>query len=315
MATDLLLIHPSDITFRCKFSFQSPSLLLSLRFFAHSLSLSLSLTVELKKQSSCVVRLANHASHYVAFKVKTTSPKKYCVRPTVGIVQPHGTCDFTGIHFSYFSIPVTFTMQAQRTAPPDFNCKDKFLVQSAVVPAGTTEDDISSDLFVKDSGRLVEEKKLRVVLIIPSSSPENGDLSQDPPVQMPSPVTVEKSLEVAQGLKEDGTDRGTVVPRLDEKEGDMKQVNSIEKLSYPKDFKELESRLSIMDAKLREAEGTIAKLNEEKRRNTREKNLLKQELEMMKKKIKIKRAQEGFPFLFVCVVSLVSMAVGYYIHP
>lgn len=37
-------------------------------------------------------------------------------------------------------------MQAQRTAPPDFNCKDKFLVQSAVVPAGTTEDDISSDL-------------------------------------------------------------------------------------------------------------------------------------------------------------------------
>ncbi|XP_027931250.1 vesicle-associated protein 2-2-like isoform X2 [Vigna unguiculata] len=273
MATDLLLIHPSDITFR----------------------------FELKKQSSCVVRLANHASHHVAFKVKTTSPKKYCVRPTVGIVQPHGTCDFT------------VTMQAQRTAPPDFNCKDKFLVQSAVVPAGTTEDDISSDLFVKDSGRLVEEKKLRVVLIGPSSSPENGDFSQDPPIQMPSPITVEKSLEMAQGLEEDGTDKGTVVPRPVEKEGDMKQVNGNEKLSFPKDFKELESRLSIMDAKLREAEGTIAKLNEEKRRNTREKNLLKQEL-MMKKKMKIKRAQEGFPFLFVCVVSLVSMAVGYYIH-
>ncbi|BAT87359.1 Vesicle-associated protein [Vigna angularis] len=275
MATDLLQIHPSDITFR----------------------------FELKKQSSCVVRLANHASHYVAFKVKTTSPKKYCVRPTVGIVQPHGTCDFT------------VTMQAQRTVPPDFNCKDKFLVQSAVVPAGTTEDDISSDLFVKDSGRLVEEKKLRVVLITPSSSPENGDLSQDPLIPMPSPLTVEKSLEVAQGLKEDGTDRGTVVPRVVEKEGDMKQVNGIEKLSFPKDFKELESRLGIMDAKLREAEGTMAMLNEEKRRNTREKNLLKQELEMMKKKMKIKRAQEGFPFLFVCVVSLVSMAVGYYIHP
>ncbi|KAK7332220.1 hypothetical protein VNO80_28969 [Phaseolus coccineus] len=274
MATDLLLIHPSHITFR----------------------------FELKKPSSCVVRLTNHDSHYVAFKVKTTSPKKYCVRPTVGIVQPHGTSDFT------------VTMQAQRTAPPDFNCKDKFLVQSAVVPAGTTEDDISSDLFVKDSGRLVEEKKLRVVLVTPSSSPENGDLSQDPPIQMPSPLTVEKSLEVTQGLEEDGTDRGTV-PRPVEKVGDMKQVNDIENLSFHKDFKELQSRLSIMDAKFREAEGTIVKLNEEKCRNTREKNLLKQELEMMKKKIKIKRAQEGFPFLFVCVVSLVSLAVGYYIHP
>ena len=43
---------------------------------------------------------------------------------------------------------------------------------------------------MKDSGRLVEEKKLRVVLIGPSSSPENGDFSQDPPIQMPSPITV-----------------------------------------------------------------------------------------------------------------------------
>jgi len=56
---------------------------------------------------------------------------------------------------------------------------------------------------------------------------------------------------VTQGLEEDGTDRGTV-PRLVEKEGDMKQVNDIEKLSFHKDFKELQSRLSIMDAKLRE---------------------------------------------------------------
>jgi hypothetical protein len=38
------------------------------------------------------------------------------------------------------------TMQAQRTAPPDMNCKDKFLILSTVVPYGTTEDDITSDM-------------------------------------------------------------------------------------------------------------------------------------------------------------------------
>lgn len=38
------------------------------------------------------------------------------------------------------------TMQAQRTAPPDMQCKDKFLIQSTVVPFGTTEDDITSDM-------------------------------------------------------------------------------------------------------------------------------------------------------------------------
>ena len=29
--------------------------------------------------------------------MKTTSPKKYCVRPNTGIVKPKTTCDFTGI--------------------------------------------------------------------------------------------------------------------------------------------------------------------------------------------------------------------------
>jgi hypothetical protein len=40
-------------------------------------------------------------------------------------------------------------MQAQRTAPPDMNCKDKFLILSTVVPYGTTEDDITSDMVRK----------------------------------------------------------------------------------------------------------------------------------------------------------------------
>jgi hypothetical protein len=38
------------------------------------------------------------------------------------------------------------TMQAQRVAPPDRQCKDKFLIQSTVVPFGTTEEDITSDM-------------------------------------------------------------------------------------------------------------------------------------------------------------------------
>lgn len=34
------------------------------------------------------------------------------------------------------------TMQGQKTAPPDMQLKDKFLVQATVVPFGTTEEDI-----------------------------------------------------------------------------------------------------------------------------------------------------------------------------
>ncbi|XLT27520.1 hypothetical protein HN873_058812, partial [Arachis hypogaea] len=50
---------------------------------------------ELKKQSSCQVHIVNKSDQYVDFKVKTTSPKKYCVRPNLGIIKPKDTCDFT----------------------------------------------------------------------------------------------------------------------------------------------------------------------------------------------------------------------------
>lgn len=127
---------------------------------------------ELKKQSSCSVRLTNNTHHYVAFKVKTTSPKKYCVRPNVGIILPKSTCDFN------------VTMQAQAVAPPDMVCKDKFLIQSTVVPVGTTDEDITASMFAKDDGRYIQENKLRVILISPPNSPVlspiNGVLKQAP---------------------------------------------------------------------------------------------------------------------------------------
>ena len=37
-------------------------------------------------------------------------------------------------------------MQAQRVIPPDMICKDKFLLQDTVVPAGTTDEDITSSM-------------------------------------------------------------------------------------------------------------------------------------------------------------------------
>ncbi|CAN1164753.1 Vesicle-associated protein 2-2, partial [Linum perenne] len=87
--------------------------------------------VELKKQSLCAVRLLNNSYHTVAFKIKTTSPKKYCVRPNVGVMLPKSICEFT------------VTMQAQKVAPPDMICKDKFLIQTTVVPIGTSDEDIT----------------------------------------------------------------------------------------------------------------------------------------------------------------------------
>uniref|UniRef100_M1APX9 VAP27-2 n=1 Tax=Solanum tuberosum TaxID=4113 RepID=M1APX9_SOLTU len=119
----------------------------------------LKFTFEVKKQSSCAVHITNITDQYVAFKVKTTSPKKYCVRPNIGVIKPKSTYDFT------------VTMQAQRAAPSDLQCKDKFLIQCTVVPFGTNEEEIPPSMFNKDNGKYIDECKLKVVLVSPPQSP------------------------------------------------------------------------------------------------------------------------------------------------
>ncbi|CAK7347863.1 unnamed protein product [Dovyalis caffra] len=114
---------------------------------------------ELRKQISCSLQLLNKSDNYVAFKVKTTNPRKYCVRPNTGVVLPRSTCD------------VIVTMQAQKEMPPDMQCKDKFLLQSVITSPGATAKDITPEMFNKEAGHEVEECKLRVVYIAPPRPP------------------------------------------------------------------------------------------------------------------------------------------------
>lgn len=49
-------------------------------------------------------------------------------------------------------LSIAVTMQAQRVAPPGLECKDKFLIQSIVVPFGATDEDITSDMVRIEHG-------------------------------------------------------------------------------------------------------------------------------------------------------------------
>ncbi|KAL5554259.1 hypothetical protein UlMin_041660 [Ulmus minor] len=100
---------------------------------------------ELRKHISYSLQLSNKTDSYVAFKVKTTNPKKYCVHPNTRVVLPRSTCD------------VIVTMQAQKEAPSDMQCKDKFLLQSFKVNDGTNAKDINVEMFNKEAGHMVEE--------------------------------------------------------------------------------------------------------------------------------------------------------------
>ncbi|KAL9237058.1 hypothetical protein vseg_011647 [Gypsophila vaccaria] len=119
---------------------------------------------QLNRLSTCWLQLTNKTNNNVAFKVKTTHPKKYCVRPNVGIISPGSTC------------VVKVGLQAQKEFPLGVP-KDKFLVQSMIAPLGMTAEDITSQMFRKDSVDL-EEQKLRVVFVTadpPSPIPEGSE--------------------------------------------------------------------------------------------------------------------------------------------
>lgn len=115
--------------------------------------------VELDKPSYCNLKVVNNTEHHVAFKVKTTSPRKYFVRPNASVVQPWDSCT------------ITVTLQAQKEFPPDMQCKDKFLLQSTKVPSSITDiDEIPADTFNKEGDKVIEDLKLRVVYTTQSQS-------------------------------------------------------------------------------------------------------------------------------------------------
>ncbi|XP_057432929.1 vesicle-associated protein 1-2-like [Lotus japonicus] len=154
--------------------------------------------LELAKLSSCSVKLANQTTHYVAFKVLTTRPKKYCVIPNVGIIAPQETCE------------VTVTTKAPRTAPIDFECKDKFLIQSRIV----SPDDI---LLKSSGGGRVEEKELNVVFLPPKVDLE---LEEDSSNSNPNPIHVQN-----EDLKQE-VDSSHSSPNHDLKQEDYDSSNS-----------------------------------------------------------------------------------------
>jgi len=221
---------------------------------------------ELKKQISCSLQLSNKTDNYVAFKVKTTNPKKYCVRPNTGVVLPHSSCD------------VIVTMQAQKEAPPDMQCKDKFLLQSALASPGATTKDITPEMFNKESGNHVEESKLRVSYV--------------PPPRPPSPVR--------EGSEEGSSPRASV--------SDNGTVNAA-------DYTAATSRAFVERAHVEpednssEVKALISKLMEEKKSAIQQNNKLQQELEFLRREGN--KSQGGIPFLYVIVVAVIGILLGY----
>ncbi|KAL8139614.1 hypothetical protein V2J09_005635 [Rumex salicifolius] len=240
-------------------------------------------------------------------------------------------------------------MQAQNSAPPDLLCKDKFLVQSTVVAFGLTEENITSDMFIKDPIKLISEKKLKVILVhpqIPTDFPllppvnlvQKQDLLADTSSQKdkaPADLlpSYKKDEEGVQSVKNKEEIRLTkdAETKLDEDTDELRTAKHVDsrgsgKLDEDKilnvdmdsnvgnEFDDLSLKLNDLGSNLAQAEEAVSQLTEERNRAMREKEMLEQELEMARSQSIVKRVYMGYPLLYVCMVGICSLTFGYLVH-
>ncbi|KAI1958640.1 phosphatidylinositol-binding protein scs2 [Ophidiomyces ophidiicola] len=123
------------------------------------------------QEVSQILHLRNPNSDPVAFKVKTTAPRRYCVRPNSGRIEP-------GKH-----VEVQVLLQAMKDEPPlDTKCRDKFLVQSVAVSADKEFSNVTAIWHdVEQSAKnTIQERKIRVNYLAPADAPStNGAPAED----------------------------------------------------------------------------------------------------------------------------------------
>ena len=102
--------------------------------------------------------LTNPTSRSVFFKVKTTAPRFYCVRPNSGIVKPNETAV---INVMLQPVDQTATLENERS-------RHKFMIQTAY----SSDDDTPVDTFWKSvEPSQVMDSKLRVLFLHASGEP------------------------------------------------------------------------------------------------------------------------------------------------
>lgn len=153
------------------------------------------------------MKLTNPSDKKVIFKIKTTAPKKYCVRPNSGILEPNSN---TEISICFQPQPVLFD-------PAEKN-KHKFMVQTAFAPEGEFN---MEQLWKEITPEQLMDSKLKCVFELPADQNESTEESTKlSPKTVPTTAAVPNSnveTELQKAAQE--------VQQLREEESQLRQHN------------------------------------------------------------------------------------------
>jgi len=105
------------------------------------------------------MKLKNPSDKKVCFKIKTTAPKRYCVKPNSGVVDPNT------------EVSIAVSLQPFEFDPNEKN-KHKFMVQSMFAPEAG---DINQDTLWKEADQNdLMDSKLKCVFAMPPGQEQNN---------------------------------------------------------------------------------------------------------------------------------------------
>ncbi|KAF7996389.1 hypothetical protein HCN44_002021 [Aphidius gifuensis] len=102
------------------------------------------------------IKLTNPTSQKIYFKIKTTAPKRYCVRPNNGVLKPKEVSEI-----AVCLQPCEFNLMEKN--------KHKFMVQSVIAPEGDT-DDFVNDVWTDAYPDKIMDYKLKCVFEHPTTN-------------------------------------------------------------------------------------------------------------------------------------------------
>ncbi|KAG7478234.1 hypothetical protein MATL_G00078330 [Megalops atlanticus] len=106
------------------------------------------------------LKLANPTDRNVCFKVKTTAPRRYCVRPNSGVIDAG-----TSINVSVMLQPFDYD--------PNEKSKHKFMVQSLLAPPEMTD---MEGVWKEAKPEELMDSKLRCVFELPAENEKTHDV-------------------------------------------------------------------------------------------------------------------------------------------
>lgn len=254
-----------------------------------------------------VLKIKNPNSTPVAFKVKTTAPKQYCVRPNSGRVEPGK------------EVEVQVILQAMKQEPPmDTKCRDKFLVQSVAISSDKEFSNLAAIWDGIDKSQ-VQEKKIRVVFLAPGGASHSS--GAEPMLATPhraSLVNGHEDTPEAPPAYQSPTDyaRASPVSKSESKHEDEAAsasaaggVAAVVSAKASETYEELKSQLS-------QAQQTIAQLQKDGASGLRQRKATSSDSAASSSQSaqlgqQVRQATEGVPVKITAILCLVSFLLAY----